>query len=167
MCATLLSRSRTADRVSVLSTWLIGAMLILGVELGKLNLCDNYTWSHVHKIYRRMGERPFSRLIVTKINWFMKMLQCPIDEYMECECMNWYEIESIGWRNYGMVRYGWSKLSRSILFPLVIMLLMDGSALLMTYWVINSLGVSLSPIIGCLDSSIFAGSGRHRSHHTG
>ncbi|TYI48475.1 hypothetical protein E1A91_D13G251000v1 [Gossypium mustelinum] len=33
MCATLLSRSRTADRVSVLSKWLIGAMLILGVEL--------------------------------------------------------------------------------------------------------------------------------------
>ena len=32
-----------------------------------------------------------------------------------------------------MVRYGWSKLSRSILFSLVIMLLMDGSALLMTY----------------------------------
>ena len=55
-----------------------------------------------------MGERPYSRLVVTKINRFMKLLQCPIDEYMECECMIWYEIEPIGRRNYGMVRYGWS-----------------------------------------------------------
>ena len=33
--ATLPSRFRTAERVSTLSSWLIGAMLIFGVERGK------------------------------------------------------------------------------------------------------------------------------------
>ena len=32
----------------------------------------------------------------------------PIEQYMKCKCMTWYEIDPKDLRNYGIVRYGWN-----------------------------------------------------------